>query len=88
MAAVEAHVERFPTQTHDGRPKERLKQIIKALNTTAFAHVFREFCRTEAIYGFGDVAVKRLFDEVVESIENNDAKNEGTINFYSKICAA
>ena len=74
LAAVEAHVERFPTQTHDGRPKERLKQIIKALNTTAFAPVFREFCRTEAIYGFGDVTVKRLFDEVVESIENNDVK--------------
>ncbi|MGA1465893.1 MAG: hypothetical protein ACO363_09195, partial [Balneolaceae bacterium] len=31
-----------------------------------FGAVFREFQRREAIYGFGDLQVKRLFDAVME----------------------
>ena len=67
--AVAAHLARFPTSTQEGRPIKRLKAIIKELGTTQFGPVFQLFCQTEAIYGFGDVYVKRLFDEVLASMD-------------------
>jgi len=70
--AVAAHLARFPTSTQEGRPKERLKAIIKELGTTQFGPVFQQFCQTEAIYGFGDVYVKRLFDEVIASMDKEE----------------
>ena len=70
--AVAAHLARFPTSTYEGRPKERLKAIIQELGTTQFGPVFRVFCQTEAIYGFGDLIVKRLFEEVIASMVNDE----------------
>lgn len=63
--AVEAHIARIPDKESDGRPVESLKAIMKDLDTTEFGPVFREFCKREAIYGFGDLQVKKLFDELV-----------------------
>lgn len=54
----------------NNKPKNSIKAIIKDLNTTSFGPVFSEFCKREAIYGFGDVQVKRLFDEVIYELEN------------------
>ena len=70
--AVAAHLARFPTSTQEGRPKERLKAIIKELGTSQFGYVFQLFSQTEAIYGFGDVYVKRLFDEVIASMDKEE----------------
>ena len=70
--AVAAHLVRSPTSTQEGRPKDRLKVIIKELGTTQFGPVFQQFCQTEAIYGFGDVYVKRLFDEVLASMDKEE----------------
>lgn len=70
--AVAAHLERFPTSTQEGRPKERLKAIIKELGTIQFGPVFQLFCRTEAIYGFGDVYVKRLFNEIIATMDKEE----------------
>ena len=61
---VKAHIERFPV-TGPGRPQRRLLEIMKSQNTLDFGPVFREFCKTEGIYGFGDMQVKRLFDELI-----------------------
>jgi len=52
------------------RPKKSIKSIITELDTKEFGVVFSEFCKKEAIYGFGDVQVKRLFDEVIQELEN------------------
>lgn len=65
--AIKAHIERIPANGNKGRPMETLMQIIDDLQTTDFAPVFQEFCKREAIYGFGDVQVKRLYDELVQS---------------------
>jgi hypothetical protein len=48
-----------------GRPMNSLIGIIKDLHTTEFRPVFKEFCTREGIYGFGDLQVKRLFDEII-----------------------
>ncbi len=62
--AVVAHLERIPTANNPGRPMRSLKKIMKELDTDAFGPVFREFNRRESIYGFGDLQVKRLFDQL------------------------
>tara|TARA_R110000868_G_scaffold383578_5_gene650620 strand:- start:2711 stop:3466 length:756 start_codon:yes stop_codon:yes gene_type:complete len=67
--AVKAHVDRIPTKDLDGKPKRVLREIIKEKGSTNFSLVFREFNKSEYIYGFGDVQVKRLFDEITS--ENN-----------------
>ncbi len=64
LTAVKAHIERIPTQGKLGRPSQSLIQIMKELKTEEFGTVFREFNKRESIYGFGDLQVKRLFDEI------------------------
>jgi len=64
LPAVKAHLERIPSKGDLGRPAESLIKIMKDLNTDQFQLVFREFCKREPIYGFGDSQVKRLFDRI------------------------
>lgn len=64
--AVQAHLDRIPTKNNIGRPLERLKTILKELNSPKFGDIFQEFCKTEAHYGFGDLTVKRLLKELQE----------------------
>ena len=47
------------------RPYLSLLEITRALKTTHFGKVFMEFCQKEAVYGFGDLQVKRIFDKAV-----------------------
>ena len=61
---MKAHIERISTEENLGRPVQSLIQIMKELETEEFEPVFREFCIRESIYGFGDLQVKRLFDEI------------------------
>ncbi|NNF00636.1 MAG: hypothetical protein HKN25_16585 [Pyrinomonadaceae bacterium] len=42
--------------------KEAIQRIISE-GKTEFGEVFKEFCKREPIYGFGDLQVKRIFDE-------------------------
>ena len=64
LNAVKAHSERIPTEGSLGKPSQSILQIMKDLKTEEFEPVFREFCKRESIYGFGDLQVKRLFDEI------------------------
>ncbi|GAA4842416.1 DUF1835 domain-containing protein [Algivirga pacifica] len=68
LPAVEAYIASLPTPESLGRPKETLLAIMKELNTREFGLVFREFCQRGAIYGFGDLQVKRLYDELIRDI--------------------
>lgn len=54
------------------RPYLSLVEIMRSLNTSNFGEVFIEFCQKEAVYGLGDLQVKRLFDEVI-------SKNQGLV---------
>ena len=62
--AVEAHIERIPANGKMGRPIQSLVQIMDELKTAEFEPIFKEFCKRELIYGFGDLQVKRLLDEI------------------------
>jgi hypothetical protein len=67
----EAESKSFPTLKEVGnaaceietRPRETLKEIMKN-GETNFGKVFQEFNRIEAIYGFGDLQVKKIFDHL------------------------
>jgi hypothetical protein len=53
----EAHIQRFPAQ--EGRPQNRLRQIKKS-GLVDFHDIFKEFSKTEGVYGFGDLQVKEI----------------------------
>ena len=63
-----AHIERQPDGDSPGRLIRRLKEIIQELGTDQFGPVFREFSRSEAVYGLGDLQVKRLFEIAVKNM--------------------
>ena len=67
LRASEAHVERKTTNENVGRPIQSLITIMKELETEEFAPIFREFNKRESIYGFGDLQVKRLLDEIINN---------------------
>jgi len=67
LPAVEAHIERKPTNGSAGRPAQSLITIMAELGTEEFGPVFRAFNARESIYGFGDVQVKRLLDEIINN---------------------
>ncbi|MEZ5347031.1 MAG: hypothetical protein R2681_15895 [Pyrinomonadaceae bacterium] len=48
------------------RPKSVIGQI-KAGGKDSFGDIFKEFCKTEGVYGFGDLQVKKIFDEMAEA---------------------
>jgi hypothetical protein len=64
LPAVQALIESYPTEKSQGRPKDTLLRLTKELGTTKFGKVFQAFYQEEAIYGFGDLQVKRLMDEL------------------------
>jgi len=64
LQAVKAHAARIPSKGNAGRPAQALSEIIEELGTDEFAPVFREFSKRESIYGFGDLQVKRIWEEV------------------------
>ncbi|WP_186757202.1 DUF1835 domain-containing protein [Echinicola salinicaeni] len=61
---VVAELARRPSMGDLGRPEESVMKIIQALQTDEFLPVFREFCKRESIYGFGDLQVKNLLEKV------------------------
>lgn len=66
--AIAAHRDRIPHGHHLGRPKESLLTIMRELGTRDFGPVFRAFSQRESIYGFGDLQVKRLLDELKAAV--------------------
>ncbi len=69
--AVNAHIARIPGNGQPGKPVQTLLKIINELDTTSFEPVFREFCKREAIYGYGDLQVKKMLNELNKN-QNNE----------------
>jgi hypothetical protein len=61
-----AHIERFAPPNEKGRP-ERVVAEILASGHKQFPEVFKEFYKREGIYGFGDVQVKRIYDQALQN---------------------
>ena len=67
LPAIQAHIDRISSKENPGRPIQSLKEIKEDLNTDDFGSIFKEFSKREAIYGFGDLQVKRLLNELPKS---------------------
>lgn len=67
LRAAEAHIARKPTNENPGRPSQSLIAIMNQFKTEDFDTVFREFSKREPIYGFGDLQVKRLLDQILSN---------------------
>lgn len=67
MNAVEAHIARNPMGNDGGKPMKTLKEIVKNLGPDNFGKVFAEFNKKESIYGFGDLQVKKMLDEIISN---------------------
>lgn len=61
---VKAHEQRQSKESFKERPLASLIRIQNDLNTREFEPVFQEFCKSEPIYGFGDLRVKRLLKQI------------------------
>jgi hypothetical protein len=64
LKAIKAHGDRLPKDGTPGRPTQSLFRIMEELNTSDFAIIFKEFKKREGIYGFGDLQVRRILDEI------------------------
>ena len=62
--AAKANVKRFPKDRSVGRPEQTLLNIMKEIGSDEFGPVFQEFHKRESIYGFGDLQVKKMFDQL------------------------
>ncbi len=67
IKAVQAHLERQERPNYLGKPKETLVSIIQDLNTEQFGPIFYEFCKRLPYYGFGDLQVKRLYNQLLDA---------------------
>lgn len=65
LPAIKAHIQRFLVNGNLDRPSNSILEIMKELNTKEFGPIFKEFSKRESIYGFGDLQVKRLYNEIL-----------------------
>ncbi len=61
---IQAHIDRFPKDGQPGRPEKVLRYITGNISTD-FNKVFSEFWKRESIYGFGDIQLKKIYDEMI-----------------------
>lgn len=69
QTAVQAHIDRFSV---DKSPLAALTRIMKELGTDAFGPVFKAFSERYSIYGFGDLQVKRLYDDIINHHQDSN----------------
>ncbi|MEM6965143.1 MAG: DUF1835 domain-containing protein [Bacteroidota bacterium] len=64
LPAIQANNERFP-KDNASRPARAILKIMDEFRTEDFSIIFREFTKREAIYGFGDLQVKRIHEKIL-----------------------
>ncbi|MCB0430092.1 MAG: DUF1835 domain-containing protein [Flavobacteriales bacterium] len=68
--AVEAHLARLPQNGKPGRPEQVITEILERNPELGFESVFRLFQSKEAIYGYGDLQVKSIYNRVKEKTKH------------------
>ena len=64
MTAIEAHFERLPNDNSPGEPHRIMKEIVLNSIDIDFKQAFREFSSRASIYGYGDLQVRKIYDQV------------------------
>ncbi len=68
-AVCQAHLDRFPTADNLSRPLQILQDIITEQTDKSFRTVFPIFLKQAGIYGFGDLQVKKMYQQLRPEIE-------------------
>lgn len=71
LPAVQAWKDAIPHGDNLGKPKTALKSIIAELQTDDFARIYHTFHSRYPIYGFGDIQVQRMWEEIKAEEINN-----------------
>ena len=64
VAVVEAEIERESNSPKMGRPERTLQRLMAEHPQADFATLFNLFSQQEAIYGFGDLQVKKMLEQL------------------------
>ncbi|NET33417.1 MAG: DUF1835 domain-containing protein [Cyanothece sp. SIO1E1] len=64
---VKPAVEAVIGEIESEESKELIREIVSENNNPTFGKVFKEFHSRGAIYGYGDLLVKRMFDEIIQN---------------------
>ena len=64
LPAVKAQLTRIPVNGDKGQPEIALREIMLRQGSDNFGEIFKSFCREYPIYGFGDLQIKRIFEEI------------------------
>lgn len=67
LPAVNAHIARTPDESGLGYPDRVLLEIINTQTQSTFKTVFRAFHQRMALYSFGDLQVKAMYDRLLNS---------------------
>ena len=65
LTAVKAQIARQPDECGLGYPERMLLAIMREQETLNFAAVFRQFHQRMALYSFGDLQVKAMYDRLL-----------------------
>jgi hypothetical protein len=65
IPAAIAYRDMNTSTVEQSRPYLSLLEITKTQKTAHFGKIFMAFCQKEAVYGLGDLQVKRIFNKVV-----------------------
>lgn len=60
---IEAHLDRIPHDDNPGRPKKVLREIMDK-GKASFYEIFSAFSLREGIYGYGDLQIKNMLEEM------------------------
>lgn len=63
-SAVKAWKDSIPKGENPGKPKLALQEIASELKTDDFSKIYGKFKHRNAIYGYGDIHAKRLWEEM------------------------
>lgn len=61
---LQAHIDRFPANGQLGKPEQHLIAIQEQLQTDDFETIFQQFVEEAGIYGFGDLQVRKMWEEL------------------------
>ena len=67
---LQAHIDRFPTDGTLGEPQQQLIAIQEKLGTDDFGAIFQQFVQEAGVYGFGDLQVKAMWEELGNPVLN------------------
>lgn len=65
LAAVKAHIARFPADGREAEPEAMIRKILAENKYADFDFVFREFNKRLPIYGFGDLQFEGIWKRVL-----------------------